>query len=56
MLEALPPEQRAASRDDLVAYSTSIASVSGGILGLGNKVSPEERAMLERIAAELERA
>ncbi len=55
MLEALPPEQRATSRNDLVAYSTSIASVSGGILGRGNKVSPEERAMLERIAAELDR-
>jgi DNA-binding phage protein len=55
MLEALPPEQRATSRDDLVAYSTSIASASGGILGLGNRVSTEERAMLGRIAAELDR-
>jgi hypothetical protein len=55
MLEALPPEERAAGRDGLLAYSASIASVSGRILGLGRNVSREERAMLERIAAELGR-
>jgi hypothetical protein len=56
LFEALPPEQKAASKRDLVSYSADIASISGGILGLGRKVSREEREVIERIAAELEKA
>lgn len=56
LFEALTPEQQAAGKRDLVSYSADIASISGGILGLGRKVSREERAVIERIAAELEKA
>jgi hypothetical protein len=38
--------------DDLVQYCEKIAAASGGILGLG-KISPEERALLSRITADL---
>jgi hypothetical protein len=55
LLQALPPEQREASRKNLISYSTNVAAASGGILGLGNKISNEERALLESITAELER-
>lgn len=55
ILEALPMEKRQASKQDLVSYCTQVATVSGGILGLGRKISDEEQALLEQIAAELER-
>ena len=54
LLESLPPDQREKGARDLVSYSTSIAQASGGFLGLGQKVSPEERAAIERLAKELE--
>jgi hypothetical protein len=40
------------SADDLVKYAEAIASVSGGILGMG-RISAEERALLSQIASEL---
>lgn len=52
MLTAATPDSPAITADDLVKYSESIAAASGGIFGM-NKVSAEERALLERIAAEL---
>ncbi len=54
MLQGLPEEKRTAVKQDLISYCTQIASISGGILGLG-KISNEEQAALERITAELER-
>ena len=42
------------SADDLVGYSTRVAEASGGILGFGNKVTDSERALISRIAAELQ--
>lgn len=56
LFEAFTPEKQAASKRDLVSYSAEIASISGGILGLGRKISREEREVIERIAAELEKA
>jgi hypothetical protein len=56
MLESLPADQRDRSARDLVTYTQSIAEASGGFLGLGRKVSEEEREVLERIAAEIEKA
>ena len=38
--------------DDLVAQCEQIASISGGFLGMG-RVSPDEKALLARIASEL---
>jgi hypothetical protein len=39
--------------DDLVKYCESIAAASGGILGL-NRISPDERTLLSKIASDLE--
>lgn len=36
---------------DVLAHAIRVAEASGGILGFGNRVSDEERAMLERIAS-----
>lgn len=55
ILQARPPEEREASRRDLLSYCTAIASASGGILGFG-KVSDQERELLARLASTLERA
>ena len=54
MLDALPAVHREASRRDLVAFCLTIASASGGLLGLGEKISDEERAAISQIASELE--
>lgn len=59
LLQALPPEQREASKRDLVAFCTQVAGISGGLAGFlsfGGKVCKEERELLERIAAQLERS
>ncbi|MEK6299855.1 MAG: hypothetical protein AABO41_03965 [Acidobacteriota bacterium] len=55
LLRSLPPEEQEAGKRDLVSYSTLVASASGGILGVGSKISSAERAVIESIAAELER-
>ena len=38
--------------DDLVQYSEQVAQASGGVFGIGS-ISREERALLDRIAADL---
>jgi hypothetical protein len=48
MLDTGSPEGGTLTADDLIKYSESIASASGGILGMG-KISPEERATLAKI-------
>lgn len=53
ILEGRPADERAANREDLLAYTAAIASASGGIMGIG-KVSDEERQLLARIKQELE--
>jgi hypothetical protein len=53
ILEARPPDERAASGRDLLSYCSEIAAASGGILGFG-KVSDQERQLLARISQELE--
>ena len=55
MLQTLPPEEREATTRDLVAYCTQVAEASGGILEIIRTISDEERAMIKRIVAELER-
>ena len=46
------PSPQAMTADDLVKYSESIAEASGGIFGL-KRISPEERAVIEALAADL---
>jgi hypothetical protein len=55
LLRSRPSDEQDASRRNLLSESLAIASASGGILGLG-KVSNEERQVLARLTAELERA
>ena len=54
MLGSRPQEEREAGTRDLLAYVSSIATASGGVLGFG-AVSAEERAVLARITQELEK-
>ena len=54
LLQALPPDERAVGRRDLLSHCAQVAAASGGFLGFGN-VSEAEQALLDRIAAELER-
>ena len=42
------------SADDVIKYSESIASASGGLFGIG-KISAEERATLTQIASALKK-
>jgi hypothetical protein len=51
--QTLPPDKQAVTTDDILTYCTRIAEASGGILGVGKKVSPEERELLEKIVAKL---
>lgn len=54
LLAVMPDEDRARARTTLLAFALAIAEASGGILGLGRKVSDEERAVIDRIAREME--
>ena len=51
LCERLMPLERKALKKELMEQTAAIAEASGGILGLGNKVSPAERKMLDRLAA-----
>ncbi len=42
--------------DRLLNACERIASASGGFLGLGSKISPDEAAVMKRVASEIERA
>jgi tellurite resistance protein len=44
------PKDQSTSGSDVLAHSIRVAEASGGILGFGNKISDEERVMLQRIA------
>jgi hypothetical protein len=55
VLEARAPDERDSGRRDLLSYLSAIAEASGGLLGFG-AVSSEERQLLARVTAELERS
>lgn len=56
LMHALPEAEGDRIRRDLLQLSTAIARVSSGLLGLGSRVSREERLILARIAREIEKA
>lgn len=56
VLHAMEPEQKHARKLGLLSLCTKVASASGGIFGLGSKLSAAERAMLAEIAREVEHA
>ena len=55
LLASMSEDKRQVASRDLVAACEEIAAASGGILGLGSRTSPEERAVIERVAAEIQR-
>lgn len=52
LLAAGTPSEGVLTGEDLVKHCESIAAASGGMFGI-KRISPEERAILERIAGEL---
>jgi hypothetical protein len=53
IIAALPKEEQEAARERILADAKAIAATTGGVLGLGNKISDAEQEAIERIAAEL---
>jgi hypothetical protein len=47
------PDAKGIDREKLLELSTRVAAASGGILGLGSKISAEEQALLDRLAKQL---
>ena len=55
LLAVMSEDKRQVASRDLVAACEEIAAASGGILGLGSRTSTEERAVIERVAAEIQK-
>ena len=55
LLELFPEEKRMSLQGDVMTASLAVASASGGFLGLGSKVSVDEKALIERFAADFEK-
>ena len=51
--EILGEKQRETFRRDIVESARSVADASGGVLGLGSRISREEKEVLKRIEAAL---
>jgi hypothetical protein len=49
-------DARQSTTGKLMDACERIAAASGGFLGLGSKISPEEAAVMKRVASEIERA
>ena len=56
LLVIMPESESAKHKQDLLSYANAIARASGGILGLGSKISAAEQETLDRIAREIEGA
>lgn len=54
LLRALPEEQQRSAKVDLASCCCLVAEASGGILGLGSRISTVEQRMLRRIGLELQ--
>jgi uncharacterized tellurite resistance protein B-like protein len=49
LCEELSEEERTRLKEDLLGHTREVAMTSGGFLGLGNKISKEEAAVLSRL-------
>jgi tellurite resistance protein len=56
LLELFPQEKRDQLQSDVMSASLAVASASGGFLGFGSKVSADEKYLLEKFAADFEKA
>jgi hypothetical protein len=50
---SLAPHERDELRERLLGLARGVAEAAGGFLGLGSKISPAERAILDEVAAAL---
>lgn len=53
LLVIMPESESTKHKQDLMSYANAIARASGGILGLGSKVSAAEQEALDKIAREI---
>ena len=53
LAETNAPGETEMRRQNLLELCTRVAAASGGILGLGSKISAEEQALLDRLAKQL---
>ena len=53
---SVAPAQTSALRDEILGRARHVAEAAGGFLGLGNKISPEERIVLEQLEKAFERS
>lgn len=56
LLELFPEEKREELQSDVMRASLAVASASGGFLGFGSKVSADEKYLLDKFAADFEKA
>jgi hypothetical protein len=49
LCEELSKEEKAKLKDELIGHTREVAMASGGFLGLGNKISREEAAILSKL-------
>jgi hypothetical protein len=56
LIEVLPDERETALQGEIMTSALKVASASGGFLGLGKKVSAEEKALLAHFAESFEKA
>jgi alkylhydroperoxidase family enzyme len=55
LLASMTEDRREMASRDLVAACEEIAAASGGILGIGSRTSAEEREVIKRVAAEIQK-
>lgn len=51
LCDVLTPEAKAELQEDLVGRTRAVAEATGGILGLGSKISKSEQAVLDELAS-----
>jgi hypothetical protein len=56
LFELFPEGKREELQSDVMSASLAVASASGGFLGFGSKVSADEKYLLEKFAADFEKA
>ncbi|MHB1044818.1 MAG: hypothetical protein ACYC4P_02290 [Thermoanaerobaculia bacterium] len=56
LIEVFPEQEEKAFQGDMMTAALKVASASGGFLGLGSKVSSEEKALLAHFAESFEKA
>jgi hypothetical protein len=54
LVARMPPAEGERMKTDLLGQAEKIAEASGGLLGLGHKVSKKEQAVLDKLKKELE--